>query len=73
MTNRRPPPNARDKGLTSWQSWSRCQICGKRGYTEKRSAKDVRRTQIRDCREKTSDLKIYKCATGLFHLGHVLH
>lgn len=71
MTNRHPPASARDKGLTSWQSWSRCQVCKKRGYADKRSARDVRRVQIRDCREKISDIKVYRCDSGLFHLGHV--
>lgn len=61
---------AKDKGLTWWQAWTRCQLCGKRGYSSRKSARIVRRDQIQDLGEKISDLSVYRCETGLFHLGH---
>jgi hypothetical protein len=52
------------------QRWERCGECGKRGYPDRRTARARRREQIRDFKEKISDLSVYKCDSGLFHLGH---
>lgn len=55
---------------TSNQRWERCVDCGKRGYPDRTTARARRRDQIRDYGEKVSDLNVYKCSSGLFHLGH---
>lgn len=54
----------------SEQRWERCSECGKRGYPDRTTARARRRAQIRDYGEKISDLSVYKCGSGLFHLGH---
>jgi hypothetical protein len=55
---------------SSEQRWERCPVCGKRGYPNRTVARERRRAQIRQYGEKVSDLSVYKCDSGMFHLGH---
>lgn len=59
-----------DHGYTWWQRWERCQVCGKRGYPNRKVARAIRRNQVQCYGEKVSELNVYKCESGLFHVGH---
>jgi len=49
-----------------------CEVTGKRGYFDRKSARQTRRATLQGDGERTSDMKIYKCQhCDLLHLGHV--
>lgn len=50
---------------------STCEVTGKRGYLDRKTARQNRRATLKRTGEHTSDLNVYRCEhCEMFHIGH---